>query len=239
VPFKQRVAWLAMAGAAALLVIAPWPIYNLDRFERPVFLSTNLGVALRSGNCERTYHGDLMGYTQLNFTDVGDPKGCTITEKTFAADASLIDEQLQRAAFEFMGDNLDRVPIVSAVRIGRTFNVYRPLQQVHFEAERETPLPVLRAGLFMYWVLVPLAVLGGVVARRRGIKIYPLVVFFVIVTIAVVLTIGAVRYRSPAEIPLVLLAAVGMDHLLNRLGASKRVGADRVTEAEELTGAPT
>ena len=38
------------------------PSYNTSRFEHPVFLSTGLGAALRSGNCEGTYSGPLFGY---------------------------------------------------------------------------------------------------------------------------------------------------------------------------------
>jgi hypothetical protein len=104
---------------------------------------------------------------------------------------------------------------------------------VHFESERKTPLPVLYAALFAYWALVPLAVLGAVVARRRKVRIYPLLVFFIVVLIPVALTIGAVRYRSTAEIPLVLLAAVGTDHLLRKRGSRTRVDPDRVFEPRE------
>ncbi|MGH9249137.1 MAG: glycosyl transferase, partial [Acidimicrobiales bacterium] len=70
---------------------------------------------------------------------------------------------------------------------------------------------VLRAALFAYWGLVPIAVLGGVAARRRQIPIQPLLAFPLMVLLSVALTIGAVRYRAPAEIPLVLLAAFAID----------------------------
>ena len=119
-----------------------------------------------------------------------------------------------------MGDNLSRVPVVAAARIGRTFSVFRPFQQVHFEAERLSPLWVVRGGLFSFWLLAPFAVLGGVVARRRRIPIYPILVFFAVVLLAVTFAIGAVRYRAPAEVPLALLAAVGIDHLVRRFARS-------------------
>jgi 4-amino-4-deoxy-L-arabinose transferase-like glycosyltransferase len=233
VPIGRRVAWLAMAGAACVLVIAPWTAYNWNRFEQPVLLSTGSGQALRAGNCERTYKGEFLGYTELEFVDTGNPAGCSIIDGELETDQTLADDQLRRAAFDFMRDNLDRVPVVVAVRIGRAFNIYRPFQQVHLEAERETPPPVLYAALFAYWALVPLAVLGAVVARRRKVRTYPLLVFFIVVLIPVGLTIGAVRYRSPAEIPLVLLAAVGADHLVRRRDSRTRVDPDRVGEPRE------
>jgi hypothetical protein len=233
VPIGRRVAWLAMAGTACVVVIAPWTAYNWNRFEQPVLLASGSGQALRAGNCERTYNGKFLGYTELNFVETGNPAGCSIIEDELETDQTLVDDQLRRAALDFMSDNLDRVPVVAAVKIGRAFNVYRPFQQVHFEAERETPIPVLYAALFAYWALVPLAVLGAVVARRRKVKIYPLLVFFIVVLIPVALTIGAVRYRSPAEIPLVLLAAVGTDHVLRKRDSRMRVEPDPVVEPRE------
>lgn len=219
VAMSTRVAWLALAGIASLLFVAPWTAYNWDRFEQPVLLSTGFGQVLRAGNCDRTYHGELLGYTRLNFTDTGAADGCSITDAEFASDPSEIDDQLRRAAVDYMRDNAERVPVVAAARIGRTFNLFRPFQQVHFEAERESPLPVLRSALFSYWLLAPLAVLGVLVTRRRGIPVYPLVVFFIVVVATVAMTIGAVRYRAPAEVPLAMLAAVGIEHLLARGGA--------------------
>ena len=222
VAVRQRLGWLVAAGLVCLLVITPWTAYNWNRFEQPVVLSSGFGQALRAGNCERVYHGERLGYVDGRFYDVGE-KGCSILDDEWASDQTLAMDQLRRAALDYMGDNLDRVPVVAAARVGRTFNVYRPFQQVHFEAERNTPLSVLRLGLVMYWGMVPLAVLGVVAARRRGIPVYPILVYFVVVTVAVAITIGAVRYRAPAELPLALLAAVGIDELARR-SRRKRLG---------------
>ena len=153
--FGRRVGFVALAGVACVALIAPWTLYNADRFERPVLISTGAGQVLRAGNCDITYHGEFLGYTSLNFGGVGDPHGCTILEDEFATDQTLVDEQLRDAAFEYMGDNLSRVPVVAAARIGRTFSVFRPFQQVHFEAERLSPLWVVRGGLFSFWLLAP------------------------------------------------------------------------------------
>jgi 4-amino-4-deoxy-L-arabinose transferase-like glycosyltransferase len=61
VSLGRRVVWLAMAGALCVIVISPWTAYNLDRFERPVIISSAGGQALRAGNCKRTYSGEYMG----------------------------------------------------------------------------------------------------------------------------------------------------------------------------------
>lgn len=207
VGWRRRITWLALAGAGCALLIAPWSLYNTTRFDRPVVLSTGLGNAMVMGNCKPTYSGDLLGYYQGGFN------ACNVGVSR-SKDQSIADGQLRRAAVDFMRANESRVPVVVAARIGRTFNVFRPFQQVHLEGERHTSIWVLRLGLFAYWLLVPFAIYGAIVARRRKIPIYPLLAFPIIVALSVALTIGAVRYRAPAEIPLVLLAAIAVDALI-------------------------
>jgi 4-amino-4-deoxy-L-arabinose transferase-like glycosyltransferase len=215
VAWRQRLAWSAAAAVACIGVIAPWAAYNSTRFDRPVPLSTSMGPALQSGNCSRTYHGELLGYADF---------GCvTFTGPVVDIDPSVADGQYRELAIDFMRENASRVPIVSAVRLGRTFNIFRPFQQVHLESERGTNVWVLRLALVAYWILLPFAIGGVIIARRRGVAVYPLLAFPATVALATLLTIGAVRYRAPAEVPLVILAAVALDLLLDR----RRSSADR------------
>ena len=206
VPFRRRLAQLAAAAAACVVVIAPWAIYNSTRFARPVPFSTGLGVAMYTGNCAPVYHGSMIGYYNL---------GCVAFVPHLSTDYSIADGQYRRQALKFMRKNKSRVPLVMAVRLGRTFGFYRPAQQMHLEAgERATPLWVVRLGFVVDWVLLPFAIAGSVLARRRRVPIYPLLAFVVIVIFSVLPTIGSVRYRAPAEIVLVILAALGIDALL-------------------------
>ena len=204
VEWRRRILWLVAAGATCVVLIAPWAIYNSTRFEKPVPLSAGLGAAMRSGNCPPTYTGSLYGYAEL---------GCVFVDQGISDDASVADGQYRTKALSFMGDHLTEVPGVVLARLGRTFGVFRPGQQAHLETERGSALWVIQLAMVQYWVLVPLGVFGAVVARRRRVPIYPLLVFPVAVVISVTPTIGAIRYRAPAEIPLVLLAAVGIDQL--------------------------
>ena len=41
---------------------APWTLYNLTRFDRPVLLSTNDGTTLLGANCDSTYFDDIGGW---------------------------------------------------------------------------------------------------------------------------------------------------------------------------------
>ena len=117
-------------------------------------------------------------------------------------------------ALEFMRDHSARVPVVMAARVGRTFGLFRPFQQMRLETERGSSEWVFQVGFFAYWALLPLGIAGAVIARRRRIPIYPLLVFPAVAVWSVLLTIGSVRYRAPAEIPLVILAAVAIDALV-------------------------
>lgn len=55
--WRPRLAHVAVAGAASGLVIAPWVVPNLVRFEHPATLSTQMGPTLEVGNCDLVYYG--------------------------------------------------------------------------------------------------------------------------------------------------------------------------------------
>jgi 4-amino-4-deoxy-L-arabinose transferase-like glycosyltransferase len=56
---------LAVAGAAAAVVVAPWVGYNMARFSEPVTLSAQFDQTLGTANCETVYFGDRVGYWSL------------------------------------------------------------------------------------------------------------------------------------------------------------------------------
>ena len=62
----ERCRWLGASVAAAVIVIAPWTIYNSTRFAHPVLLSAQFDPLLASANCDSTYYGDLQGYFDIN-----------------------------------------------------------------------------------------------------------------------------------------------------------------------------
>lgn len=176
---------------------------------------------MAAGNCPTSYEGELLGYFDSACVfGVPDASG---------GDPLRRDEQMRRSAIDFMRDHEGRVPVVMAARVGRTFGFYRPIQQMRLETVRGTYESVFQVGFIAYWALLPLAAAGVAVARRRRIPVYPLLVFPVVVVLSVLLTIGAVRYRAPAEIPLVIFAAVALDAAL---AAWRRRRARTETEME-------
>jgi len=140
--------------------------------------------------------------------------------------------------------------VVAAARVGRVWSLYAPGQMVDYSAgavdtcragDRE-PCPgegreawAGWLGTVMFWFLVPCAVAGGVVLRRRGAgwALLPLLMTFVVVTITAVLFYGLVRFRVPAEVALVVLAAAGLTAAWDR---GRRSGDSDVSP--EPPGAP-
>ncbi|HEY8544558.1 MAG TPA: glycosyltransferase family 39 protein, partial [Acidimicrobiales bacterium] len=209
VPARRRLQWTAVAGAVAVAPIVPWAAYNTARFEAPVVLTTNLGHTIVSSNCDAAYYDGEIGWWDY---------GCLEDATRGApADAAVRDRELQSMAFDYMRSHTRRFVTVVLAREGRTFGLYKPFEQVRLESLGGPTEGVLRAGLLAYWPLALLAVAGVVVLRRRRVPVAPLVGFVGTVAIAAGLTIGQIRYRALAEVPIVLLAAVAVDALATPL----------------------
>jgi 4-amino-4-deoxy-L-arabinose transferase-like glycosyltransferase len=218
--WRRRLVLLAVAELAVLAVVGPWTGYNLTRFERPVAVSTGLGFAMVTSNCHPAYHGDRLGYWWFGCALMGE------SERDKVGDGSVLDSERTERAVEYMSDHADRLPVVFLARLGRTWAFYRPLQQLEFdEAESARDVPAARVGLAMYLVMIPAAIAGAIVLRRRGAPLSPMWAIVVIVTVAVVVTFGQTRYRTPAEVPLVLLTAVAVDTALVRWSSRRTAGA--------------
>jgi 4-amino-4-deoxy-L-arabinose transferase-like glycosyltransferase len=207
VPLRRRVTWLASAALIGAVIIAPWSIYLSTHFDRPVLVSGALGHALESGNCPDAYSGDAVGYYALTCAFGFGTKGDPIDQDTAA----------RHRALHYMRERPGRAAVVAAARVGRTFGVYRPFQTARFETDRSSKLWIIELGFFAYWALLPFAIAGLVIARRRKVPVYPLLVYPLLVFLTVLPAIGSVRYRAPAEIPLVILAAVTIEVLVRKV----------------------
>jgi hypothetical protein len=215
----RRLARLVLALGVAGVVLLPWVVRNTVRFERPVLLTTNLGLTLRAGNCPAAYEGERLGSFDLDLVrpvaSVA-PGGCV--GNAGSGDESEKDAAFRDQALTYMREHPERVPAVVAAREARTWGLFRPFQQAKLERESGGgPLGVYQLAVFAYWALLPVAVVGAIRLQRRSIPLFPLLSFFVAVAVVVGVTFGSVRYRAPAEVPIVVLAAVGVDALRGRL----------------------
>jgi 4-amino-4-deoxy-L-arabinose transferase-like glycosyltransferase len=193
-PGGMRIA--AVAAAAFVLVLTPWTVRNWIVFDRPVLVATNSGTAIAGANCDETYAGDKLG---------GWWPDCI---RSHPGNEAEHHSEALRDGLRYAGDHAGRLPVVLAARLGRVWSVYHPFQIPEGRSPR-----VQKAGVIFFFLLVPLAVGGGLALRRRGVSTWILLAPVVVVSITAVATYGNVRFREPAELSVIVLAAVGIDAL--------------------------
>jgi hypothetical protein len=76
-------------------------------------------------------------------------------------------------------------------------------------------------GLGMYYAMLALSVGGTIILRRRGIPVFPLWAVGLTVAVSILLTFGQTRYRSTFEVSLVLLSAVALGWIWDRLSSRR------------------
>jgi 4-amino-4-deoxy-L-arabinose transferase-like glycosyltransferase len=196
--------WFAVACVATALVVLPWTIRNWAAFDRPVLVSTNDGVTLAGSNCGPAYHGrDIGSFTTSCIEPVTHPGDEARQAAVYRSDAA-----------SYAADHAGRVPVVVAVRVLRLWGLYQPTRLAYDAQNRSRA--VQEAGVLYSYVLIVLALFGAVALRRRREPLAILLAPILLVTITCALTYGGLRLRHAAEIPLVLLAAVGAEQLVAR-----------------------
>jgi hypothetical protein len=203
---------------AAGTVLAPWLVFNLVRFEEPVLLSTNVGLALAGSNCDITYAGGGIGLTYL-------AEPCVPARSE--GDQSVVAQRLQDRALDYMREHPARVPVVMAARAGRSLSLFKPADMLRFNQGEGRERWATMLGLLAYYPVLAFATAGSLVAWTRHRPTgWVLVAPVVIVVLASALTYGQTRFRSPGEPSLVVLAAVAAI-AAHQLLARARQAADR------------
>lgn len=226
------VRWLpqiAAAGLTAAVLIAPWVGYNMARFQEPTTLSAQFDQTLGTANCEEVYYGDRVGYWSLACIQATEhlvPEG----------DASAQGKGFREIALRYARDHSDRVPYVVAGRIGRTFGLYQPQEQILLDTSVETREPVLgEIGLLAWYAIAVGGAVGLLGLRRAGRPIFPIVAVVGSVVVIVAVIYGNTRFRLPAELALMFPAAVSLDAAL--AGARRRWSALTEQRAEAAAAA--
>jgi hypothetical protein len=206
--WRSRAALWGATLAAFVLVLAPWTIFNLTRFEDPVLISTNSNGLFVGANCEDTYHGELIGAWRFQ---------CYTKRRADEDEAQYFARQ-RKIGIDYALDHTDRWPAVVAARLGRLADVYRFDQSVFFNTAEGRPANPVRWGIRMYWVVALLALAGIVLlARRRTFGLIVLLAPIVMVICVATVTYGGTRFRYAAEPSLVILAAVALVAAAERL----------------------
>jgi hypothetical protein len=208
---RRRVVWTGAAAVTAVLWMAPWTIHNLGRFEEPVPLSHNVGQTLLNGNCPpETFGEDRIGSYDFKCEN-------RLRLQQPDIDESQKDIEARNLAFENMRDNLERLPATVLARYGRLVGVFRPVQTVGFQATfmGSATWPVW-AWVTSFWVIAPVAAYGSVLMRRAGRFQWPLVAPLLIIVLGTTIAFGDPRHHTPADLGIVVLAAVALGHWFRR-----------------------
>jgi hypothetical protein len=212
---RTRWKWLGAGAVALAVVVGPWVVFNLSRFDRPEFLSDNFGYTLLTASCDTTYYGPSTGYWDF---------GCAFdyVNEIDAAhnDRSRNDALYRDKALDYIESHKSRVPIVVLARVARFTGIWDLTQDFH-QVDMDRLVEgredfVAWGGLVGWFVMMPFAIYGLVAMRRRRITLIPVLAPYAAVLVAVIALFYMNRYRASTEAVLCLLAAVGVDALLRR-----------------------
>ena len=224
----RRAVWRSLlgpllgAGLVLGVLLSPWVIRNSLAFDQLVLVSNGSGTVLVQANCDATYHGEKLGYWEL-YCGLPQPLG----PQGEPLDEAQRDAVLRHRGLDYIdGHRVRLVAVVIPARIGRMWAVYDPVQQLRFDmlvVGRNFRLSLL--GLAQYYGLVPCAIAGAVVLRRRAQALAPMVLWPVTTTITAITAFGETRYRIASDVVIVVLAACAVDALIEharRRSASPR-----------------
>lgn len=196
---------IAYSVAALVVLLGPWALFNTLRYDRVVIVSNGLGRAMASAACDQTFTGNFEGlfdYQCLRPVSDAHP---------VATDGELDPLYLDHA-LTYLSNHKSQVPRVAAVRLARTFGLYRPIQQLEIEQATDARrAPLAGVEMVLCWAMMVGYVAGLVVLRRRGTTVWPALGPAVAVAIAVVIAFASWRYRIAAEGVFVAVAIVALE----------------------------
>lgn len=218
-PFRARIVPLMAATLAAAIVIIPWTVRNVNEFGTFVPISTNATLALAGANCRDVYHGSAIGSWDL-FCVYADARK-TAASATTPIDAEHSEAERYRQwseiGLEYAGDHLSRLPVVVLARVLRTWNLWDTGPMLYYDTHDSGVRDVQLAGYAMVWVMLPFALYGFLLLRRRRTPVWLLMVPVGIVMLTTIVFHGSTRGRAGAEATVLVLVAVGAVELWRRL----------------------
>ena len=197
---KQRIGDVSILLVTALLVVAPWILWNQSRFTDPVYLSTNDGLTLAGSNCDRTYFEDIGSW---------DISCAYATEIPVGADASQASSLMRSAGLTYWREHLTRYPQVAGARLLRVLSLGFIESNNRAGQSEGRPMWISMMGVIQFWILGIAAVIGWG-RLGRGLDRWILIVLLPTAVVIAMIANAYVRFRLPAELGLLVLAAVGL-----------------------------
>lgn len=215
---RRRWALAGLVVVTAVATMAPWMVFNLARFERPVLLTTNDGTTLLGSYCDDSFGGPGIGGWSL---------ACVVADPDYAMDEepSVRSARQRDLATTYARNHLWQLPKVLVARIGRTVDLYGLDSLVHQDVGEERYRWASWAGIVSWWGLGLLAVVGF--RRLRGATRALLLLPCIAVAVTTVVFYGGHRIRSSMEPVVVVTASVAIVWLLERSEARRAVAAGR------------
>ncbi len=232
----RQLSWTERATCAgtmlvlAALIVAPWAARNLSTFSRTTLVSNDAGSVLAGANCATAYNGSLAGW----WSDE-----CVRRVPVPPGDQSVAAAALGSAGYRYLSDHATSAVRVSLTRSWRMWDAYDPWDQARLEAAVGRPLWVSDLSLWYFYAVVPLAVVGAMIMRKRRVLLFPFVAMVVLSTLTAMVAYGDARFRVEADVAMAMMAAVALDALWRRVGAARAQRRRRPMDPPPMPTEPT
>jgi 4-amino-4-deoxy-L-arabinose transferase-like glycosyltransferase len=208
---RTRVRDLALVAVAGALIVGPWALFNLSRFNAPTFISTNDGGVLADSYCNATFNGIKVGWWEEKCLPPARP-----------GDESQESRRLRKQALDYVRGHTKAVPRVVALRVGRLIELYRPWQTALLDGVEGRGLAVARAGTIAWFLVMPLGIAGIIVLGARRRPVLPIVALVAVSVLTGAVFYGSPRFRVVAEVAMILSTGVALDALWSACNATRQ-----------------
>ena len=233
IPWKERFLRYGIAGVVCCAVLAPWVIRNNLVMHERITLSDGTGTVMVQANCDDTFYGPHLGYWSLR---CGEPQ-------PYGPNGELLDESqrdvvVRERATEYISQHKARlITVVVPARIGRMWGLYEPLEQVRLDIGEGRPSIPAKFGFLEYLVLAPAAIAGVVLQWRRRQPVLVIGLWAVLATITAATAFGTTRYRTAAEVSIVMFAAITVEALWLFIDRKRHRSSDGDERVDTVQGA--
>lgn len=229
-PWRERCIRYGIAGLVCCAVLAPWVVRNNLVMEERVTLSDGAGTVMVQANCDETYYGPHIGYWSLpcGFPQPYGPKGQLLDE-------SQRDVVVRERATAYISNHKVRLlTVVVPARIGRMWGLYEPLEQIRLDIGEGRPSIPAKLGFLQYVLLVPAALAGAVIQWRRRQPVLVVGLWVVLATITAATAFGTTRYRTAAEVSIVMFAAITIEAIWLLIQRKRNRDSSPETDSAEM-----